>query len=625
MANPDKMIKPYPRYWKLYQRRGEDPAKIDFEDAIRFFSWKDYLDIQVYYNLVWFGFKAREEFPEINRMLSLTASGSLFTEDDKYRVLAMQMAVIKRLLYKIRNCPKNVELTATPFFHPILPLLIDTDIAKRCMPDVKLPKRLQMPDHAFFQVQHGVTFFENIVGRLPNGMWPAEGSVCPEAIPLFEKAGVKWIATDEGILAKSGVKGKREDYLYQPYTAEHDGSNITMVFRDREISDLIGFSYAKMNGDDAVNDFLSKVSAAFSMTNLENPLITVLLDGENAWEHYEENGKKFLTSLLSGLRKSGIKTTTISSYLAEHPPKNKITKLHSGSWIDSNYRIWIGKDQKNQAWGYVKRTVDELGKKLSAVLRKDDRSAKELLALETFGAACGSDWFWWFDDDFQSEFKSDFDKIFRMHLKNVFSLLSCDIPLFLYEPIHHYKDKENGHAQDQILPQAFIYPVIDGYKTSFFEWSNAVKLDVGRHRGPMGQTEELFETIYFGFNTEAFFLRFDSLKKEPTLTLSDNEEIVVYIHNKQKFKAHLFHDGSQYKMEYSGNQEDGYIIPNSAVNWSMNAVLEAGFNFKDLSFNPGEKITVIITVFRGGLEVRHYSHIHFIVPDETYERQMWSV
>lgn len=624
MANPDRMIKPSPRYWKLYQQRGANTSKIDFEDAIRYFSWKDYLDIQVYYNLVWFGFKAREEYPEIDKMLNLVSSGNNFTEADKAFVLKTQKEVLVKLLHSIRNAPKNIEITTTPYFHPILPLLIDTDTAKRCMPNAELPPRLTALKHAEFQVNHGIEYFEESVGHKPTGMWPAEGSVSPEIIPILSNAGVKWIATDEGILHHSGIGGKRNDYLYQPFIAEHNGKEIAIVFRDRELSDLISFSYSKMPSDQAAEHLIQRAKEIGNSAGNNNPLITILLDGENPWESYEDNGKKFLVGVMERIRKEHIKTTTVNDFITKNPPTQRIKNLFSGSWINSNYAIWIGKPQKNQAWSYIKRTMDELGHKLSAAIENPNRSEKESQALESFGAACGSDWFWWFDDDFESEFKSDFDKIFRMHLKNTFSLFGRDVPVFLYEPIHHYKEPLH-HQHGPLKPAAFIYPSIDGLNTSFFEWSNAVKLDVGKHRGPMGQTEELFETIYFGFNLEGVFLRLDPFHKEEGFSLHEQEEVVVYLHNNKKYKLRLFHNGSKYHMEYVNSVEEGYVSDSHTVKWSMDKVFEMGATFKDLKYGPGDKVTVIVTVVRRGIEVRHYSHIEFEVPDETYEKEMWSV
>ncbi|PIR17631.1 MAG: hypothetical protein COV46_03410 [Deltaproteobacteria bacterium CG11_big_fil_rev_8_21_14_0_20_49_13] len=624
MAHPDKMIKPIPRYWKLFKMRGSETHKIDFEGAIRYFSWKDYLDIQVYYNLAWFGFKAREEYPELQKMLSLTSSAGNFTEEDKKTVLSIQREVLKKLLESIRNASPNIELTTTPYFHPILPLVYDTNIAKRCMPKATLPTRFQAPKFADFQINHGLTYFEQSVGRKPKGMWPSEGSVCPELIPLLEKAGVEWIATDEGILERSGISGERNEYLYQPYRAENNDAKVNMVFRDRELSDLVSFTYQKMSGADAATDLIKRVEEIGRSTKISNPLITILLDGENPWESYEENGKAFLVSLLDGLRASNIRTTTINKYLSENPPTAKITHLFSGSWIGSNFAIWVGKPQKNQAWGYIKRSMDELGGRLLKTLENHERTDAELRALESFCAACGSDWFWWFDDDFSSEFKSDFDKIFRMHLKNAFTLFGRDIPVFLYNPIYHYNDSSH-HSHGPLKPNAFIYPSIDGLNTSFFEWSNAITINIGTNRGPMAQTEELFETIYFGFNLDNFYLRFDPLDKNITFALRDHEEIIIYLHNKHQFKTRLYFSGTKYQFEFVADPEGEYGKGGLNTKWAVKSVCELGFNFKELGFSPGEEVTIILTVVKKGIETRHYSHMTFIVPDETYERQMWRV
>ncbi|MBI2974936.1 MAG: hypothetical protein HYY43_05045 [Deltaproteobacteria bacterium] len=625
MANPDKMIAPHPRYLKLFQHRGSNLNGIDIENTIRYFSWKDYLDIQVYYNLVWFGFKAREEFPEISRMLSIHSSGHIFTEEDKKAVLDIQSEVLKRLLSLIKNSPGNVELTTTPFFHAILPLLINTDTAKRCMPGALLPPKFSGPKHALFQLQHGLDFFEKTTGKKARGLWPAEGSVSPEIIPLLSESDVEWFATDEGILELSGVGGKKADYLYQPYIVEHEGKSAKAIFRDRELSDLISFSYAKMPADTAVKDLISRVENIAKQTSIKNPLITIILDGENPWESYEDNGRRFLTGLMEHLKKSGIRTSTISRYIAENPPTKKLNTMYSGSWINSNYAIWIGKPQKNKAWSYIKRTFDELGSKFSDIIDNKTRNEKELLALESFGAACGSDWFWWFDDDFESECKSDFDKIFRMHLKNAFALMGRDVPVFLFEPIFKYEEDVQQHNA-LLAPAAFINPNIDGINSSFFEWANSVKIDVGKGRGPMGQSHELIESIFFGFNPESFFLRFNPLSKNITFSLSEGEEIVIYLHDAdKKYKLKLFFEHGRYQMQFVNSPEEGYHNGTHNIKWALRAVFEMGLNFADLGYKPGEEITVVITIVRHNLEVRHYSHLVFKIPDEKYEREMWSV
>lgn len=605
MANPEKMIMPHVRFHRLFTMRGTETNEIDFNEAIRFFSWHDYLDIQVWFNLAWFGFKAIEELPQIREMIS---KGHQFDEGDKTVVVEAQKEVLKRLFDLIKNPPPNIELTSSPYFHPILPLLIDTESAKRAMPDARLPPRFTGVPLAKFQVKQGLEIFKRITGKAPQGMWPPEGAVSPEIVPILAESGIKWIATDQEIL-KSSIEAEKIETekidVYQPYNVEVDGSNIAIIFRSSELSNLVSFSYGKLEPQKASDDLLSRLRA----TPKSASLVPIILDGENPWEHYDQGGRPFLEGVMHGL--SEFQTTTVSKFLEDHPPQHKLTKLHSGSWINANFAIWIGKEQKNRAWGCIKRTLDEIGKKIW------DKASTN--ALESLSAACGSDWFWWFDDDFESEFKPDFDKIFRMHLKNAFSFLKQDVPLFLFDPIYRYEDRPHP----MVKPPAFIHPAIDGLDTSFFEWANAVRIDVGKGIGTMGATEELIEMIYFGFNTEELFLRIDHLRKDVTFSLGEDEEIVFYIHNKvNKHKLRLFFDGHRYQMQSVGDEE-GY--GRTPINWAVRSEFEMGLKFSDLGYKTGEVITLVVTIVRKGIEVRRYSHIKFAIPNETYEKEMWSV
>jgi alpha-amylase/alpha-mannosidase (GH57 family) len=618
MANHEQMIRPYSAYFKLMEKRGIELDEADIDQAIRFFSTQDYLDIQVFYNLTWFGFEAREEIPQIKELL---LKNGKFTEDDKRFVIEAQRRILKSLLDAIKRVGTcdYIELSTTPFYHPILPLLIDTNFASRAMPKVKLPPRLTALPHAKYQLEKGISYMEGFLGKRPSGMWPAEGSVCPEMIPLLSQAGIKWIATDQGILLSSGIKGTKEEIIFQPYIAEHDNAQVAVVFRDREISDLISFTYYRMGTENAVEDFIKRIKlTAESCPKDRENIITIILDGENPWEHYPNSGKDFLYRLFQRIHEEGIQTTTISRFIEKFPPKNTIKKIHSGSWINANYAIWIGKDQKNKGWGYIKRTLDEVGRFINPSNCNDADSQG---ALNSFAAACGSDWFWWFDDDFASAFKGDFDRIFRTHLKNVFSFLKRDLPLFLFDPIYRYEEQP-----ELLKPLAFIYPEISGKAPSFFDWINAAKINVHRFGGTMAQSEELFETIYFGFNPESFFLRIDPIDKKKGFVLNDGEEIAIYIHNQEKkYKLRLFREGEQYKLAFCDEPEKGFCICDCKIQYVVSQVFEMGVPFKPLGYTPGEDLTLVITIVRNGVEVRRYSHLHFEVPDENYELLMWTV
>lgn len=620
MANPDRKILPHAHYRKLYERRGLDPAHIDFQQAIRFFSTQDYLDLQVLYNLVWFGWAAKEEIPELSQLL---ARGNRFTEEEKHSVVDAQRRTLKNLLEGLRRVSNasNVEITTTPYYHPIFPLLLDTTNALRCMPQVQLPPAIRLPGIAKAQLHGALTAMERWTGRRPRGIWPAEGSVCPEMIPMLAEEGVRWMATDDRILMLSLYafpKEQRDLSPHQPFFATHGGKQVGIVFRDHGLSDLISFTYSKMPTDAAINDLLGHLRRIDEHPRPGQRLVTVILDGENPWEFYPDSGREFLTGLFSALEREGIPTTTVGDYLERHPPEVTLPNLHTGSWIDANFRIWIGRPQKNQAWTYIKRTLDEVGDALSPGQRSSDPQLA--LAFESLCAACGSDWFWWYDDDFDSSFKADFDRIFRLHLKNVFSLLGRDIPAFLFEPI--YRFTEAGHELAE--PVGFIFPTIDGKRTSFFEWSNALRINVRGRGGAMALSAEPFDTISFGFNTEAFFLRLDPVDVEAGFTLG-NDDLLVF---------HIADGGKRIKFGLK-RSDDGYaLIPLGrdpspeavrSIQWSAGHVLELAIPFAPYGYTAGEKLTIAITIARKEIEIRRYSHIHFFIPDDTYEQRMWSV
>ncbi len=613
MVNPERKIEPYGPYQKLHARLGTDRASVDYAQAVRFFSTQDYLDLQVYYNLTWFGFSAKDDIPELREMLSI---GGHFTEGQKAFVVDAQRRILKNLLGELKAAASsgNVEISTTPYYHPILPLIIDTGIAHRANLKAKLPPLMSAPHIARQQVGSALDDMERWTGVRPKGMWPAEGSVSPEVVAMLAEAGVSWTASDDGILRRSFPKEKKDVEIHLPYLATYEDKGLAVVFRDHGLSDLIGFTYAKWPAETAIKDFIGHLRTIEKAARGEPRLVTVVLDGENPWEYYPDSGREFLNGLFAALRNEGIRTSTVREAVESIPPKNRIDRIYSGSWINSNFDIWIGKRQKNQAWDYLRHTLEETDE----MLFSDGPKAR--LAYESFCAASGSDWFWWFDDDFDSAFKADFDRIFRTHLKNVYTLLGRDVPLFLFEPIYHFEEKESI-----LEPPGWIEPMIDGTESSFFEWANSSVMTVhGRSSGAMAQSSaDPFETVSFGFNARSFYLRIDPIDRSQGFRIAPEDAINVGIHSKSrvdKFRIRM-DDGalSFRKMENGGEAE--------AVGAACAAreVLEVGFEFEPLGLKAGDDVTITIALDRRGIEVRRYSHIRFVVPDETYELKMWSV
>ncbi len=314
------------------------------------------------------------------------------------------------------------------------------------MPDVALPAyRGGYAEDAAEHVRRAVASHRERFGRDPRGMWPSEGSVCQSLIPLLAEHGIRWIATDEEILACSthGLVGRdsrgyvrNPDRLYRPWRLREDGSELAIVFRDHSMSDQVGFHYQRSPGPVAAGDFLGKVHAIRDACRHDPAaLVPVILDGENCWEYYPDGGVSFLRSLYHGAaRDPRIRPVRVDEFLAEHPPRESDTlpRLFAGSWISHNFAIWIGHPEDNRAWDALHQAREFLVNEGHS--GRHDAAALER-AWEEIYIAEGSDWFWWFGDDHSSAQDALFDHLFRKHLRNVYTLLGCDPPGSLFTPI----------------------------------------------------------------------------------------------------------------------------------------------------------------------------------------------
>lgn len=375
---------------------------------------------------------------------SLVEKGRGFTTADVEAILAKQMEMMERIIPLYRELEERgqVELTTSPYYHPILPLLVDSRSAREASPELQVPP-FSHPEDAAEQIRQALEFHGLTFGQEPAGLWPPEGAVGEEVLPLFAGK-VRWVASDEEVLAKSlGMVIERDEggrvidpeVLYQPYLLEKAPS-LAIVFRDRYLSNRVSFVYENWPSKSAAEDLVARLHRIKeSLPENEHPyLVSIILDGENPWSKYEDNGDPFLRHLYSLLSQGEeIQTVTVSDYLAQHQPREKIGHLFTGSWIDHNLKIWIGEPAQNRAWEYLSRTRESL---LSwqrdyapADIETMGRAWQEIYAAE------GSDWFWWYCNRNESPEEAILDKTFRGHLANVFTLMGVPIPDWLKEPI----------------------------------------------------------------------------------------------------------------------------------------------------------------------------------------------
>src|SRR3954452_3014297 len=365
MAFHESMIRPHPRYHELYMMRSywACPA----EAALPRFRQRDLLDLQVWSNLAWIHPLLFEKDPEL---AEFKAKGRNYTEEEKQWLLDKQRELLGQVIPLHRKLAERgqVELTTTPYYHPILPLLLDKRLAREAMPDVNLPAyRGGYPEDAELHVRRAVESHARHFGAPPEGMWPSEGSVCQAMLPLLARHGIEWIATDEEILGCSthGKVGRdsrghvrHPELLYRAWKVTEGGHELGIVFRDHSMSDQVGFHYQRSPGPAAASDFLGKLHAIGDACR-HNPatIVPVILDGENCWEYYPDGGVSFLRSLYHGaVRDPRVRPVTLGKFLREHPPADTLHRLFAGSWISHNFAIWIGHPEDNRAWDSIQMT-----------------------------------------------------------------------------------------------------------------------------------------------------------------------------------------------------------------------------------------------------------------------------
>ena len=647
-ANWDNMVKPYPRYWELLKLRGFHPALNSLYEVQRYFSQQDFLDLQVWYNLVWVDPSFRKKY---ELLPNLIRRGRNFSEADKQALILLQQQILSKIIpaYRSRQEAGRIELSTTPYYHPILPLLYDTNLASISQPYDPLPKlRFSHPEDVTVQIEKAIERHEYYFGCRPAGMWPSEGSVCQEIIPYFQQAGIKWIATDEGILANSIGRETERDHSeivkdpaswYRSYRVEEGSGGVDVIFRDHLLSDLIGFVYSRWNEQQAADDFIRRLmEIKQAMGNqVGERAVAIILDGENAWEHYPGDGAPFLHELYGRLNDSpDLEATTIGDYLSRRQESAPvIKKIFPGSWINRNFRIWIGHQEDNLAWEYLgqaRRALVLFEQQYSELINKDKQLKENIKkAWEHIYIAEGSDWCWWYGDDHSSGNDADFDELFRRHLMTVYRCMGDKVPEHLHRSI--IQADKTLHSKTEIT--SFINPKIDGDLSSYYEWQAAASYDVAQLGGAMHRSEYLVKEIFYGFNLENFFLRIDLARK---FLVEDDYHIVIDIVNgrqeKVEFETCYLHDAKRMIVicQNFDTEKQVRIDENSqageGLRFAIDSIYEAEISFASLGLGPGKDLNFSITIKQQGHEVQRIpsgGYLHLAVPGPEFEERMWYI
>jgi alpha-amylase/alpha-mannosidase (GH57 family) len=407
-ANPVHMIGRYPRYHELWQRfRDADDSP---ERAEKYFQPQDFTDLQVLSQLAWFD----EFFLDDSDIASLVKKDRGYSLEDQRLVIERERELLGRVLPAHTTAAQQgrIELSTSPFYHPILPLVCDTNMGGVSTPGLPLPQnRFRHPEDAREQLLRGLDMHQKVFGIRPVGVWPSEGSVSEEVLTIAQSLGVNWMATDEGVLGRTLGINPREnpDKLYTIHRFEKAETQMHLVFRDHTISDLVGFVYSGMAPADAAAHLIHNIKQAAQpvLEQGRDAIIPIILDGENAWEYYPRSGREFLRRFYETLqREPGVEAVTISEAIARHQNFHPLNSLVPGSWINANFNVWIGAPEDNKSWDYLHHA-----RNLYAETASRASEAQRKLAYEELLIAEGSDWNWWYCPEHHSANDLEFDEL----------------------------------------------------------------------------------------------------------------------------------------------------------------------------------------------------------------------
>jgi len=509
-ANPVNLIGRYPRYrelWERFRNSGDSPERAD-----KFFLPQDFTDLQVLSQVAWFDEFFLQE-PDIAELIRKERNYSL--EDQRF-VIQRERELIAEVLPAHAAAAKSgsIEISTSPFYHPILPLLCDTNVGAVSSPGLPLPQnRFHHPEDAREQIQRGLDLHEKVFGVRPIGMWPSEGSVSEEAIAIAASLGVRWMATDEGILGRAAglflardgegrLPAHLAEKLYTIYRYENGATSMNLVFRDHTISDLIGFVYSGMEAQEAANHLIHNIRRAAQplLDRGQDAVVPIILDGENAWEYYPESGREFLRRFYDALQRTpGLEAVTLSEAIARHKQFGHLSSITPGSWISSNFNVWIGAPEDNRSWDYLYQAREFYQQNAAKA-----SEAQRALAHEELLIAEGSDWNWWYGPEHHSANDRDFDELYRKHLSNVYQALGAAPPDSLAQPI------SGVVARPSFTPQtAYIHPRITGDLVRYFEWMGAAVYTADHRAGAMHGKQFLLDSVHAGIDDSYIYGRLD--------------------------------------------------------------------------------------------------------------------
>ncbi|HET7841160.1 MAG TPA: glycoside hydrolase family 57 protein, partial [Terriglobia bacterium] len=606
--NHENLLSRYPRFRELYDKaRAVSSASL----AAQRFVPQDLLDLQVLSQIAWFDEIYLSGDPEIRR---LVVKGHGYSEEDKKILRSKELEIFKVTLEAYRKAAARgqIEISTSPLYHPILPLLCDSGIAEESRPGVRLPNHpFRHPEDAREQLRSSVRLHERVFGARPRGLWPSEGSVSDEVLRIAAEEGFEWAATDEGVLGRSlrmgfsrhgdGTAAGGQE-LYRPHRFQAGSKGISLFFRDHQISDLIGFVYSRMDAHAAAADLYQKVKAAGRST-ARPAVIAVILDGENAWEFFPGNGREFLKNFYGRLAADpDLKALTASEAL-EATEQGQLTHVVPGSWINANFDVWIGAEEDNRAWDLLKEARDFFAQNSS----KPGLSPQQVeLARQELWISEGSDWCWWYGPEHSSAHDEEFDLLYRKHLSNIYRLLGASPPDELAVPIKRPKTRAVA-----VPPSGAIEPRVDGIVTNYFEWLGAGVYVPDNRSGSMHGAAAFIEALYYGYSRHSVYLRVDM--SEAFREEHSDFEIRVNVDGHSRVRLHAQVEGEKLRATEFSRGEEPFVEPppDSGIQAAFARVFELSLSYQALGIKAHENVKIQVSLWVNELPVQ-------VIPQEGW-------
>jgi len=603
-VNYDNLLARWPRYVELHQWVSSQGS----ERTMQTYGERDWRDLQVLSQLAWMD----EEYLASDPIISeLARKGADYTEQDKQHLRDKEIELLGRVLPEYRKAASTgqIEISATPFYHPILPLLCDSDIARVSNAGTPLPvPAFRHPEDAREQLVRARRYHERVFGRAPDGLWPSEGSVSDESLALAADLGFKWFATDEGVLGRTLGAGfgrdgagvpDNADKLYSPLRVRVGGREMVGFFRDHYLSDLVGFVYSRMDVNAAADDLYQRIRVIGERVNIGRPLtVSLILDGENAWEYFRGNGRDFLRGFYRRIENDpDIRALTASEAAAAAGEIPRNNGIFPASWINANFDVWIGSGEDVTAWDHLRRARDfytQQAENSARGIPKAPTATQLLIAYEALLAAEGSDWCWWYGPEHSSANDAEFDAFYRKLLTEVYRSLDAEAPDVLAEPI-----KRQPVPALLLPPTGFLKVRVDGRESTYFEWMGAGLYSADRRSSAMHGKLMLLHEIRYGFDEKRLHMRVDVFSE--TLKELRDAEFRITFRAEQELRV---------VVRFEGGRVTGYLVesrdlcllgPDEVVRVAFDRILEISVAKEMLFLGNRKSISLGIALWEGGL------------------------